>query len=99
MNLDLSRRDLFAALTAAGFSSPTFGRAVAAEAEKPPPARITADSVKQAEWIAGLELSDNDRAAVVRIVTVWQGGFRKFRDLKIGNAAPRPLTFNPAPAV
>jgi Asp-tRNA(Asn)/Glu-tRNA(Gln) amidotransferase A subunit family amidase len=101
MSADLSRRDLFAALSAtlaaAGIDSPVLQRAVAAEAQKA--TEITAESVKQAEWIAGLELSDADRKAVVRHVANWQRGFARLRDVKIGNAAPMPLAFNPAPGV
>jgi hypothetical protein len=97
MSADLSRRDLFAALAAAGFGSPVFQRAVVAQTEKVEP--LSVDSVKQAEWIAGLELSEADRKAVVKVVSGWQRGFKRLRSVKLGNAAPMPLVFNPAPAV
>src|SRR5262249_46803308 len=101
MSADLSRRDLFAALSvslaAAGIDSPVFSRAVAVAADKP--AALTVDSIKEAEWVAGLELSEADRKAALRIVTGWRRGFLQLRDLQIGNAAPMPLVFNPAPAV
>lgn len=101
MSADLSRRDLFAALSAAlaaaGIDSPVFQRAVAAEAEKPAP--LTLESVKQAEWIAGIELPEGDRKAVLSRLTNWRRDFQKLRELKIGNGAPMPLAFDPAPGI
>jgi Asp-tRNA(Asn)/Glu-tRNA(Gln) amidotransferase A subunit family amidase len=97
MSADLSRRDLFAALAAAGYTCPVFQRAVVAQADKTE--TITAESIKQAEYIAGLELSEADRKAVARQVNTWRRGFKKLREVKIGNGAPMPLAFNPAPGI
>jgi Asp-tRNA(Asn)/Glu-tRNA(Gln) amidotransferase A subunit family amidase len=97
MSDPLSRRDLFAALAAAGFTAPVFQRAVAAQAEKPAP--ITPDTIKEAEWIAGLKLSEADRKAVAERVNQWQRGFRRLREVKLGNATPFPLVFQPAPGI
>jgi Asp-tRNA(Asn)/Glu-tRNA(Gln) amidotransferase A subunit family amidase len=91
----LSRRDLFAALAAAGVGSEVFQRAVAAQGEKPAP--ITADSIKEAEWIAGLNLSEEDRKSVAGMVGRWQRNMRTLRGIKIDNSVPFPLLFNPTP--
>lgn len=99
MSDDLSRRDLFAALAAAGISSPVFGRAVAVAAEEQTNTPITAESIKQAEWIAGIDLSDDDRKAVLSRVRNWQAGLKKFREVKLGNMAPFPFAFVPSPAI
>ena len=93
----VTRRDLFAALAALGIGSEVFQRAVAAGTEKPGP--ITADSIKEAEWIAGLELSETDRKRVATILARWQNNVRKLRQVKVANAVPFPLMFAPAPGL
>ncbi len=93
----LTRRGLFAALAAAGIGSEVFQRAVAAEGDKLTP--ITAERIKEAEWVAGLALTDDDRKAVARTVERWQREFRKLRAVKLDNSVPFPLAFNPAPGL
>src|SRR4051794_31280917 len=72
-----SRRELFAALAAIGVGSEVFQRALAVQVEKPAP--ITADSVREAEWVAGLSLSAEERKSVARTLAGWQRNFRKLR--------------------
>jgi Asp-tRNA(Asn)/Glu-tRNA(Gln) amidotransferase A subunit family amidase len=91
-----SRRELFAALAAAGVGTPVFQRALAAQAEKT--GRITPEVIEQAEWISGLKLSEADRKSVARTVSRWQGGQRKLRGVKLANSVPFPLVFTPAAA-
>src|SRR4051812_38273885 len=90
-----SRRELLAALAAAGVGTNVFQRAVAAQAEKEP--AVTPEMVKQAEWIAGLKLSEAERKAVARTVSGWQRRFRTLRAVPLDNSVPFPLAFNPAP--
>jgi Asp-tRNA(Asn)/Glu-tRNA(Gln) amidotransferase A subunit family amidase len=92
-----SRRDLLAALAAAGVGSEAFQRAVAIHADKP--GAVTADSIKEAEWIAGLELSEADRKRVAGTLARWNGNLRKLREVKVHNGVPFPLVFNPAPGL
>jgi Asp-tRNA(Asn)/Glu-tRNA(Gln) amidotransferase A subunit family amidase len=94
---DPSRRQLLLALAAAGIGTTVFQRAVVAQAEKP--AAVTPEQIKQAEWIAGLELAEADRKAVARIVTRWKQGFARLRKIKLDNSVPLPLAFNPAPGL
>src|SRR5262249_13741862 len=91
----LTRRGLFEALAAAGVGTAVFHRAVAAPAEKAP--AVTPERIEQAEWVAGLKLSPEDRKAVAGLVGGWQDGFRSLRALRLKNDVPFPLTFNPAP--
>ena len=91
----LSRRELFGALAAAGLTSPVFQRAVAAQAEKPAP--VGTDAIKEAEWIAGLRLTEADRRAVADVVNGWQRNVRRLREVKLANDVPMPLAFNAAP--
>src|SRR5262249_26488836 len=92
---DLTRPGLFEALGAAGVGTAVFQRAVAAQAEKA--AGVTPEMIEQAEWVAGLKLSPEERKAVAGLVGGWQDGFRTLRAMQLKNAVPFPLTFNPAP--
>src|SRR5262245_20900721 len=91
----LTRRGLFEALAAAGVGTALFQRAVAVQTEKAP--AVTPEMIEQAEWVAGLKLSPEERKAVAGIVGGWQDGFRTLRAMQLKNAVPFPLTFNPAP--
>jgi Asp-tRNA(Asn)/Glu-tRNA(Gln) amidotransferase A subunit family amidase len=94
----LDRRDLFGlfgVLAALGIGSEVFQKAVAVQADKPAP--ITLDTVKEAEWIAGLTLSDADRKAVAGVLNSWRRDAGKLREVKVENSVPFPLVFNPVP--
>jgi Asp-tRNA(Asn)/Glu-tRNA(Gln) amidotransferase A subunit family amidase len=92
-----SRRELFAALAAAGIGSEALQHALVAQAEKPD--AVSADAIKEAEAIAGLELSEDDRKQVARLLTRWKTNFRTLRAVKVDNSVPFPLVFNPAPGL
>jgi len=60
----VSRRSLLQALTGVGVGSLVFQRTLAAQvAEK---GAITAEMIRQAEWVADLELSDEEREAIAK---------------------------------
>lgn len=91
----LGRRAVLKALAALGVGTPTFQRALAAQAEKTP--AITAEMVKQAEWIAGLKLTEGERASVARSM---QRTLKELEDLRkqpVGYDLPPALTFFPTP--
>jgi Asp-tRNA(Asn)/Glu-tRNA(Gln) amidotransferase A subunit family amidase len=103
-SLPLSRRTLFQSLAAASVGSLVFQKALAssaAEAAGPPEKRgpVTAEQIQQAEWVAGIELSEADRKTVARILTRWQQGLQELREVKLPNSVPFPLSFNPAPGL
>src|ERR1051326_1556802 len=56
---NLRRRTVLKALGAMGIGTATFRRALAAQAAGS--AKVTPEMIKQAEWIAGLELTDKER--------------------------------------
>lgn len=56
----LNRRDLLSILGTAGIGTAVFQRALAAQADNGP---VTAQMVAQAEWIAGIALTDRQREA------------------------------------
>lgn len=88
-----TRRELFAAAAALGIGSPTFHRAVAAEVAAPGP--VTPEMVKNAEWIAGITLTEAQRkevaAAMTRAVLDWAG----LHKVKVTNAVPPAVHFLP----
>ena len=90
-----TRRHLLQVLAALGIGSTVFQRALAAEADKP--VAITPEMIQQAEWIAGLKLSEADRKAIIGELTRAQRQFEAMRGVKLANAVPPALAFNPAP--
>jgi Asp-tRNA(Asn)/Glu-tRNA(Gln) amidotransferase A subunit family amidase len=92
---DLSRRELFQALAAAGVGTEVFQRAVAAHAEMT--TAITPQLVERAEWVAGLQLSEEDRKTVAGILDGWHAAFRKLRQVPLDNSVHPALAFHPAP--
>jgi Asp-tRNA(Asn)/Glu-tRNA(Gln) amidotransferase A subunit family amidase len=91
------RRAVLRALAALGVGTATFRRAVAAQAEGA--GKVTPEMIKQAEWIAGLELSDEERAGTARAVQRSLGSFEALRKVEVGYDVPPSLAFLPAPGL
>jgi Asp-tRNA(Asn)/Glu-tRNA(Gln) amidotransferase A subunit family amidase len=83
------------ALGAIGIGSVVFQRAVAAQAEQT--SSITPEMIRQAEWIAGLELSEQDRKSLVQSVQQVLRDFQALRRVPLDNSVPPALAFQPAP--
>src|SRR5206468_10031202 len=64
-----SRRELFAAAAALGLGTAPFHRALAAQAAADPPGPVTPAMVKDAEWVAGIKLTDAERKSVAAGMT------------------------------
>jgi Asp-tRNA(Asn)/Glu-tRNA(Gln) amidotransferase A subunit family amidase len=94
-DLPPTRRRLLQFLAGLGVGSVVFRRALAAAADKAP--TVTADMVKQAEWIAGLKLSDEDRKTLAESLNRQQHDFQAMRAVKLANRVPPALSFHPAP--
>jgi hypothetical protein len=90
-----TRRHLLKALAGLGVGSAVFQRALAAQAEKAP--AVTPEMVQQAEWIAGLKLSEADRKSLAQSLTQMVRDFETMRGVKLPNHVPPALAFNPAP--
>lgn len=97
----MHRRDLFRAAAALGVGSTTFHRALAVEAAQPPkeetPSGVTEEMVKNAEWVAGITLMEEERKDVARLMTRAVNGFKLVRKIEIPNSIPPALQFNPTP--
>src|SRR5690349_12271261 len=92
---DLSRRNVLAALASAGLGTAAFQRALAWQAEQA--GKITAEMIQQAEWIAGITLSEDDRKAIASSVERDQRRYEALRKVDLDNSIPPALTFFAAP--
>ena len=90
------RRTVLKALAALGIGGPVFHRAVAAAAEG---GDVSPEMVRQAEWIAGVEFTDEERAQVARAVRRRLDDFRALRAVEVGYDVPPAIQFNPAPGL
>lgn len=96
----LDRREVLAVLAATGIGNGVFRRAVAAFAQQPPPPAagdFTAEMVQQAEWIAGINLSDEDRRRVAAELNRWRRGIEAARRIPLTNDVPPAVHFDPMP--
>jgi Asp-tRNA(Asn)/Glu-tRNA(Gln) amidotransferase A subunit family amidase len=89
------RRHLLRLLAGLGIGSAVFQRALAAQA--PEPAEVTVDMIRQAEWIAGLELTESQRKAIVESVGRIVRDFKTMRAVSLGYDVPPAVSFHPAP--
>jgi len=94
----LRRRAFLSSLAALGVGTATFRRALAAQAAGPPTA-VTPEMIKQAEWIAGLELTDAEREGTARALRRSLSSFEALRKVEVADDVPPALAFHPAPAV
>lgn len=98
MSSDVSRRELFAAAAALGIGSVTFQRAIAVEvATQPKGAAVTAEMVKNAEWVAGVTLTDEERTAVAAALSGTQNRLAALRKVEIGYDVAPAMHFTPTP--
>ena len=91
----IRRRAALKALAGLGVGTAAFQRAVAARAAQE--GGVTAEMIAQAEWIAGLELSDEEREDAARTVRRSLRQFEALRKVEIGPFVPPALGFLPEP--
>lgn len=91
-----TRRDLFAAAASLGVGTTTFHRALAAEAADLP-TTVTAEMVRNAEWVAGIELTDEQRRQVAGGLTNALRNVASLHQARVGNDVPPALHFLPDP--
>src|SRR5262249_18386202 len=89
--IELRRRAVLKGLAALGLGSVTFRRALSAQAVQA--GKVTPEMIKQAEWIAGLDFNDQERADAARSVEQSLRGFADLRPVDVGYDVPPALTF------
>src|SRR5262245_42512654 len=93
-----TRRELFSAAAALGIGSATFHRALAVEAEAAQPVgAVTPEMVKNAEWVAGFTLTEEQRKTVAANLTNTVRNIAAIHNVEIGNHVPPALHFIPNP--
>jgi Asp-tRNA(Asn)/Glu-tRNA(Gln) amidotransferase A subunit family amidase len=90
-----SRRQILKSLAAAGVGTTVFQQSLAADAEKA--GDVTAEMIQQAEWVAGVKLSDTERHDLVKALTQLVKDVHAVRNAKVGYDVPPALVFDPAP--
>ncbi len=93
--MSMNRRELIKALAGIGVGTAVFHRALAAQVEAG--SAVTAEMIKQAEWIAGLELSDEERAATAEAVNRSVNDYETMRKVGVDYSVPPALFFNATP--
>lgn len=90
-----SRRAFLKTAAAASAGSVVFARALAALAEGAP--AVTAEMIEQAEWIAGLSLTPEERELMREGMTSQRKAFEACRAVPLDNGVPPAVRFDAAP--
>jgi Asp-tRNA(Asn)/Glu-tRNA(Gln) amidotransferase A subunit family amidase len=94
---DLNRRKFLYALAALGMSSTVAPGDLRIQERTKDESGISAETLKAAEKIAGIELSDKEREEILEGVRENKGIFRAFREQRMDYFQFPSLTFNPVP--
>jgi Asp-tRNA(Asn)/Glu-tRNA(Gln) amidotransferase A subunit family amidase/Asp-tRNA(Asn)/Glu-tRNA(Gln) amidotransferase C subunit len=90
-----SRRSVLGLLAGLGLGTETYRRAVAAQAGND--AFVTKEMLQQAEWVAGIELTDAERETTVRNLRRNMRSIQRVREVDVDYNVPPSVFFNPAP--
>jgi Asp-tRNA(Asn)/Glu-tRNA(Gln) amidotransferase A subunit family amidase len=93
--IGLRRRAVLTGLAGLGIGSVTFRRAMASQAAQS--GHVTPEMIKQAEWIAGLDFTEEERTSTARSVEQSLRAFAELRAVDVGYDVPPALTFFPTP--
>jgi Asp-tRNA(Asn)/Glu-tRNA(Gln) amidotransferase A subunit family amidase len=89
----IDRRQVLKVLSVAGVGSAVFGRALTAMAADAP--KITDEMIRQAAWISGTEITDDQRKLMLEGLNQTDGEYAKMRAVALSNAVPPAFTFDP----
>jgi Asp-tRNA(Asn)/Glu-tRNA(Gln) amidotransferase A subunit family amidase len=89
----LPRRQILKLVSAFGAGSAVFARALEALAQDRP--KVTEEMIKQAEWIAGLELDDQKRKMMVEDLNSRLTSYERIRKIAVDNSVPPAVAFRP----
>ncbi|HMO35939.1 MAG TPA: amidase, partial [Gemmatales bacterium] len=92
----LTRRQLTGVLAGLGAGTATFQRALAAQAQNSTSNSITPEMIQQAEWVAGITLTDEERKRLAATLQRQFGNINKLRSEPIDNSIAPALVFHPA---
>ena len=92
---DISRRQLLHSLAALGVGTAAFQRALAVRAAEA--GKITPAMIRDAEWITGLTLTEEERQSTAENIERSLAGRQAIRDFPIDYSVAPALLFHPAP--
>ena len=90
-----TRREALHVLGALGVGTVTFHRALAIQVEEK--GAVTPEMIQQAEWIAGLKLTDEQRKSTAKALQQSLRQFEAMRKIPLDNSVPPALVFSPTP--
>jgi len=90
-----NRRDILKATAAAGVGSVVFARALSALAAEAGPGAVTPTMVAQAEWVAGISLSDAQRELMLKDLVQLRKDVEALRAIPLDNGVAPALVFRP----
>ena len=91
----MERRILLQAISGLGLGSLVFHRALAAQVQQQ--AVVTVDMIQQAEWVAGIELAEEERQAAARSVQSLLNKMDMLRKISLSNDVPPAVAFRLEP--
>jgi Asp-tRNA(Asn)/Glu-tRNA(Gln) amidotransferase A subunit family amidase len=89
------RRQVLRRLAGLGVGSAVFQRALAAGAEQA--GTVTPEMIRQAEWVAGLSLTEGQRQAILGDVRKALRDFTAMRAVHVDHGVPPAVSFHPRP--
>ncbi len=93
-----NRRTVLGVLAGLGFGTETYRRALAAQASNATQEnRITKAMLQQAEWVADIELTEEEREATLRDLRSNLRSAKRVREVEVDYNTPPCVYFNPAP--
>lgn len=94
-----SRRRVLQALATLGVSHSVFARALTAQTEQAgSSAAVTDEMIDQAAWVAGIELTEDERALMLDGVGDLVADFDRIRAVPLDNSVPPAMVFTAVPA-
>jgi Asp-tRNA(Asn)/Glu-tRNA(Gln) amidotransferase A subunit family amidase len=96
--MTVSRRDLLEVMAGLGIGNAAFRKSIAVAAEGRSEGEvITAEMVANAEWVAGITLTDDERRIVATSMTFARKNIAALQKVAIGYAIPPAVQFDPVP--
>ena len=89
----MPRRRVLQLLAGLGVGTGVFGKALATMSDGQP--EVTDEMIRQAEWIAGVQFSDEERRLMLKGVNDAVGDYARLREVPLDNGVPPALSFFP----
>ena len=92
----LNRRTLLASIAGTGIGTTLFQRSVVGAMVAAN--ELSVESIKQAEWITGVELTDDERSEILKSVSRTGEAMEQLREVELSYSTPMAVQFAPTAA-